>query len=103
MVRTIQTTQINTNYIPPPRQVPVYPMVVEEIPVDLPRIRVENGIILEDSSKEFLPTPSPLAESLSFAARSSASALPAPVVQARAPGGDDPDDSSDDDEDDEDE
>jgi hypothetical protein len=57
MVCTIQTTQINTNYIPPLRQVPVYPMVVEEIPVDLPRIRVENGVILEDSSKEFLLCP----------------------------------------------
>jgi hypothetical protein len=100
MVRTIQTTQINTNYIPPPRQVPVYPVVVEEIPVDLPHIRVEKGIILEGSSEEFLPTPTPLAESLAFAARSSASTLPAPAVQAPAPGGDNPDDSSDDDEDD---
>jgi hypothetical protein len=51
MLRTIQTTWINTNYIPPPRQVPVYPVVVEEIPVDLPHIRVEDGVILEDSSK----------------------------------------------------
>jgi hypothetical protein len=59
MVRTIQTTRTNTNYIPPPRQVPVYPVVVEEIPVDLPRIRVENGVILEDSSEEFLPTVTP--------------------------------------------
>jgi hypothetical protein len=101
MVRTIQTTRINTNFIPPPRQVPVYLVVVEEIPVDLPRIRVENGVILEDSSEEFLPTPTPLVESLAFAARSSASALVAPAVQAPAPGGDDPDDSSDDDEDDE--
>jgi hypothetical protein len=30
--------------------------------MDLPRIRVENGVILEDSSDEFLPTPTPLAE-----------------------------------------
>jgi hypothetical protein len=103
MVCTIQTTRINTNYIPPPRQVPVYPVVVEEIPVDLPRIRVENGVILEDSSEEFLPTPTPLAESLAFAAGSSVSAPPAPVVQAPAPEGDDPDDSGDDDEDDEEE
>jgi hypothetical protein len=57
MVHTIQTTRINTNYIPLPRQVPVYRVVVEEIPVDLPRIRVENGVILEDNSKEFLPPP----------------------------------------------
>jgi hypothetical protein len=100
MVRTIQTTRINTNYIPPPRQVPVYPVVVEEIPVDLPRIRVENEVILKDSSEEFLPTPTTLAELLAFVAGSSASAPPAPAVQAPAPGGDDPDKSGDDDEDD---
>jgi hypothetical protein len=100
MVCTIQTTRINTNFIPPPRQVPVYPVVVEEIPVDLPRIRVERVVILEDNSEEFLPTPTPLAESLAFAAGSSASAPPAPAVQAPTPGGDDPDDSRDDDEDD---
>ena len=100
MVRTIQTVRNNTNYIPLPRQVPVYLVVVKEIPVDLPRIRVENGVILEDSSEEFLPTPTPLAESLAFAAGSSPSASPAPVVQAPVPGGDDPDNSGDDDEDD---
>jgi hypothetical protein len=49
MVRTIQTTQTNTNYIPLPRQAPVYPVVVEEIPVYLPHLRVENEVILEDS------------------------------------------------------
>jgi hypothetical protein len=103
MVRTIQTTRINTNYIPLPRQVPVYLVVVEEIPVDLPRIRVENRVILEDSSEMFLPKPNPLVESLAFAAGSSASAPPAPIVQAPAPKGDDPDDSGDDDEDDEEE
>jgi hypothetical protein len=103
MVRTIQTTRINTNYIPPPRQVPVYPVLVEEIPVDLPRIHVENRVILEDNSEEFLPTPTPLAKSLAFAAGSSASAPPAPAVQAPAPGGADLDDSGDDDEDDEEE
>jgi hypothetical protein len=74
MVRTLQTTRVNTNYAPLPRQVPVYPVVVEEIPVDLPRIRVEHGIILEDSSEELLPTSTLLAESLAFAARSSTSA-----------------------------
>jgi hypothetical protein len=78
-------------------------VVVEEIPVDLPRIRVERGVILEDISEEFLPTPTLLAESLAFAARSSTSAPPAPAVQAPAPLDDDPDDSGDDDEDDDDE
>jgi hypothetical protein len=97
MVRTIQTTRINTNYIPLPWQVPVYPVVVEEIPVDLPRIRVENEVILEDSLEEFRPTPTPLAESLAFAVGSSASAPPAPSIQALAPKGDDLDDSGDDD------
>jgi hypothetical protein len=61
MVRTLQTTRVNTNYIPLPQQVLVYPVVVEEIPVDLPRIRVECGVILEDSLEELLPTPTPLA------------------------------------------
>jgi hypothetical protein len=96
MVRTLQTTRVNTSYAPPPWQILVYPVVVEEIPVDLPHIRVENVVILEDSSEEQLSTPTPLAESLAFAARSSTSAPPAPAVQAPAPGGDDPDDSRDD-------
>jgi hypothetical protein len=52
MVRTLQTTRVNTNCAPPPRQIPVYPVVVEEVLVDLPRIRVEHGVILEDSSEE---------------------------------------------------
>jgi hypothetical protein len=77
-------------------------VVVEEVPVDLPHIRVEHGVILEDSSKEQLSMPTPLAESLAFAARSSTSAPPAPVVQAPAPGGDDPNDSRDDDDEDDD-
>jgi hypothetical protein len=68
--------------------------------VDLPRIRVENGVILEDSSEEFLPTPTPLAGSLAFTSRSSSTTPPAPAVQAPAPRGNDPDDSGDDDEDD---
>jgi ribosomal protein L12E/L44/L45/RPP1/RPP2 len=101
MVCTLQTTRVNTSYAPPPRQIPVYPVVVEEVPVDLPHMRVENGVILEDSLEEQLPTPTPLAESLAFAARPSTSAPPAPAVQAPAPGGDDLDDSGDaDDEDD---
>jgi hypothetical protein len=103
MVRTIQTTRINTNYIPPPRQVPVYPVVVEEISVDLPLIRVENGVILEDSSEEFLSTPTLLVESVAFVVGSSTSAQVAPAIQAPAPGGNDPDDSCDDDEDDDEE
>ena len=56
MVRTIQTTRVNTNYIPPPWQAPVYLVVVEEVPVDLDHLRVENGVILEDSSEEILAT-----------------------------------------------
>jgi hypothetical protein len=103
MVCTIQTTRINTNFIPPARQVPVYLVVVEEILVDLPRICVENRVILEDSSEESLPTLTLLAESLAFAVGSSASAFPAPAIQAPTPGGDDPNDSGDDDEDDEEE
>jgi hypothetical protein len=71
--------------------------------VDLPRIRVENRGILEDSLEDFLPTPTPLAESLAFTAGPSASAPPAPSVQAPASGGDYPDDSGDYDEDDEEE
>ena len=103
MVRTLQTTRINTSYAPQPRQIPVYAVVVEEVSADLPPIRVENVVILEDSSEEQLPTPTPLAESLAFAAGSSTSALSAPAFQAPAPGGDDLDDSGDgDDEDDDD-
>jgi hypothetical protein len=60
MVRTIQTTCVNTNYIPPLRQAPVYPVVVEEVPVVLHHLRVENGVILEDSSEEILATHTPL-------------------------------------------
>jgi hypothetical protein len=103
MVRTLQTTRVNTSYAPQPRQIPVYPVVVEEVLADLPPVRVENVINLEDSSEEQLPTPTPLAESLAFAAGSSTSASSAPAFQAPAPGGDDPDDSGDgDDEDDDD-
>ena len=102
MVRTLQTTRVNTNYAPPLWQASVYPVIVEEVPVDLPRIRVEHGVILEDSSEELLPTPTPLAESLAFAARSSTSATPAPAVQAPAPEGNSTDDSRDDDDEDDD-
>jgi hypothetical protein len=102
MVRTLQTTHVNTSYAPSPWQIQVYPVVVKEVPVDLPHVRVKNGVILEDSSEEQLPTPTPLAESLAFAARSSTSALPAPAIQAPAPRGDDPDDSGDDDDKDDD-
>jgi hypothetical protein len=85
MVRTLQTIRVNTNYAPPPRQVPVYPVVVKEIPVDIPRIRVEHEFILDDSSEELLSMPTPLAESLAFAVGSSTLAPPAPAVQAPAP------------------
>jgi ribosomal protein L12E/L44/L45/RPP1/RPP2 len=76
-------------------------VVVEEVPADLPPIRVENVVILEDSLKEQLPTPTLLVESLAFAARSSTSAPPAPAFQAPAPGGNDPDDDDEDDDDEE--
>jgi hypothetical protein len=71
--------------------------------VDLHHLHVENGVILEDSSKEILATPTPLSESLAFAAGASSSAPPAPVAQAPTPGGDDLDDSGDGGEDDDEE
>jgi hypothetical protein len=55
-------------------------------------------VVLKDSSVEFLPTPTPLAESLAFVAGASSSTPPTP-----APGGDGLDDSGDDDEDEEEE
>jgi hypothetical protein len=51
MVRTLQTTRVNTNSIPPPTQASVYPVVVEEVLVELDHLHVENGVILEDSSE----------------------------------------------------
>jgi ribosomal protein L12E/L44/L45/RPP1/RPP2 len=95
MVRTIQTTRVNTNYIPPPRQTSVYPMLVEEVPVDLHQLCVENGVILQDNLEEILVMPTPLSESQAFAAGASSSAPPAPAAQASTPGGDDPNDSGD--------
>jgi hypothetical protein len=95
MVRTIQTTCVNTNYIPPLRQAPVYPVVVEEVPMVLHHLRVENGVILEDSSEEILATHTPLLESHAFATRASSSVPPVLVAQAPAPGGNDPDDFDD--------
>ena len=94
---------MNTNRIPPPQQAPFYPVVVEEVPMELHRLQVRNGVILEDSSEDILATPTPLSESHAFAARASSSVPPVPVSQAPAPRGDDPDDSSDDDDDDEEE
>jgi hypothetical protein len=87
MVHTLQTTLMNTNSIPPPRQAPVYPVVVEEVLVELHHLHVENGVILEDSSEEILATPTPLSESHAFAAGASSSAPPLPAPQALAPGG----------------
>jgi hypothetical protein len=95
MVRTLQTTRMNTNSIPPPRQAPVYLVVVEEVLVELHHLHVENRVILEDSSEEILVTPTPLLESHVFAVGASSSAPPVPVAQAPAPRGDDPDDSGD--------
>jgi hypothetical protein len=86
---------VNTNNIPPPRQALVYPLVVEEVPVKLHHLHVENGVILEDSLEEILATPTLLSESHAFAARASSSAPPVLVSQAPAPEGDDPDDSGD--------
>jgi hypothetical protein len=74
--------------------------VVEEVPVELHHLHVENGVILEDNSEEILATPTPLSESHAFAARTSSLALPVPVAQAPAPRGDDPDDSGDGEDDD---
>jgi hypothetical protein len=78
-------------------------VVVEEVLVDLHHLHAENGVILEDILEEILATPTPLPKSLVFAAGASSPAPPAPVVQAPAPGGDDPDDSGDDEYDDEEE
>jgi hypothetical protein len=49
MVRTLQTTRVNTSYAPQRLQIPVYPVVVEEVPANLPPVQVENVINLEDS------------------------------------------------------
>jgi hypothetical protein len=57
MVRTLQTTPVNTSYAPPPWQIPVYPVVVEEIPVDLPRIRVEHGSSWKTARRNFYRRP----------------------------------------------
>jgi heat shock protein HspQ len=67
MMHTLQTTRVNTNYIPPPRQAPFYLVVVEEVPVELHHHCVENGVIIEDSSEEILVTPTLLSESDAFA------------------------------------
>jgi hypothetical protein len=78
-------------------------VVVEEVPMDLHHLHVENGVILEDNSEEILAIPTLLSESQAFAAGASSSAPPAPLAQAPAPGGDDPDDSGDGGEDDDEE
>jgi hypothetical protein len=38
-------------------------VVVEEVPVELHHLCVENEVIFEDSSEEILATPTPLSES----------------------------------------
>jgi hypothetical protein len=78
-------------------------MVVEEVPVELHHLRVENGVIFEDSSEEILETPTTLSESDAFAAGASSSAPHVPAAQASTPGGDDSDDSGDDEDDEEEE
>jgi hypothetical protein len=93
---------VNTNNIPPPRQALIYPVVVEEVPVELHHLHVENGVILEDGSEEILATPTMLSDSHAFASRASSSAPLVPVSQAPAHGGDDPDDSGNDGDDDDD-
>jgi hypothetical protein len=50
MVCTLQTTRVNTNTNPTPRQALFYPLVVKEVLVELHHFHVENGVILEDSS-----------------------------------------------------
>jgi hypothetical protein len=93
MVRTLQTTRVNTNRIPPLRHAPFYPVVVQEVPMELHHLHVGNGVILEDSSEDILATPTPLSESHAFATGASSSTPPVPAPQALAPGGDDLDDS----------
>jgi hypothetical protein len=66
MVRTLQTTRVNTNRIPPPQQAPFYPVVVEEVPMELHHLHVRNGVILEDNSEEILATPTLLSKSHAF-------------------------------------
>jgi hypothetical protein len=91
MVRTLQTTHVNT-CVPPPQQAPSYLVAAKEIPMELHHLAVRNGVILEESSKEILVTPTPLTDSHAFAAGLSSSALPVLVAQAPTPRGDDPDD-----------
>jgi hypothetical protein len=85
MVRTIQTTRVNTKHIPPPWQAPFYPVVVEEIPVELHHVQVRNGVILEDSFEEILVTPTLLSEPHAFGMGALPSAPSVPVAQAPAP------------------
>jgi hypothetical protein len=100
MVHTLLTTRVNTNRIPPPQLAPSYPVVAEEIPVELHHLSIRNDVILEDSSEEILAIPTPLLESHAFAAGASSSAPPVPVAQAPAHRGDDLDESGDDEDDD---
>jgi hypothetical protein len=101
MVRTLQTTRVNTNHIPLPRQAPFYLVVVEEVTVELHHLHVGNGVILEDRCEEILATLTPLTESHPFVVGASSLVPSIPVAHALAPVCDDPDDS--DDEDDEEE
>jgi hypothetical protein len=77
--------------------------VVEEVPIELHPLQVRNDVILEDSSKEILATPTLLSEFHAFVAGPSSSAPPVLVAQVPAPGGDDLDDSGDDEDEEEEE
>jgi hypothetical protein len=96
MVRTFQTTRVNTTYVPPPKQAPFYSVVVEVDPEEMHHLVGGNGVIVEDSFEEVLATPTLSPALHAIVARASSSAPPALVAQAPTPRGDDLDDSGDD-------
>jgi hypothetical protein len=92
MVRTLQTTRVNTTRIPPPQQARSYPVVAEEMHVELHHLSTrmapypsttagsflsscgrrnpcriappfcKDDVIFEESYEEILATPTPLSE-----------------------------------------
>lgn len=80
MVHTLLTSRVGTLRVPPPQLVPPSPLVEEEDLGELPLLVKENGVIMENSSKEVLvaPTQSPVPHA--FVARASSSALPVLVA-----------------------
>jgi hypothetical protein len=82
---------VNTICIPPPQQAHSFLVVEEEIPMELHHLSLRNSVILEDSSKEILATPTPSSEPHAFAA--GASSLAPPVLVAPVLAGDDDDDN----------